>query len=293
MSPNARPPVIVRRCCAPRPRGCVRCGADRHTSSASSSIRASVTRRDAGWTLAGESGRRLADIPTARPIAVRRPMPVLPHQAGHAMLATRLARLPEIEKHTRCPEAALTRLERRANHSEQPRVFHRPYRHRTPRPLVVPTGCDPELLAPDLGGELLPVSRDDLVLPANASWSGLRWHRRFLSFWGVTSAASTKVRIFQCDRMNHATTMALALIGPQLRPRPSVGVDGQDSADSSLMSGSAHHLPTLSSDRCPPISGIRPSMAPNAQIEEPRRVPRLFKPQVARTTRRCSAACGN
>ena len=137
--------------------------------------------------------RRLADLLPARAIAGQRPEPVLPHEAGHAMLATRLARLPEIKEHAWRPEDAPARLERRANPSEQPRVLHRPRRPRAPQPLGVPTGRNAELAAHDLRGELPSMGLDELVLPANAICSGLRWHGRFLSLRRLTLAPSAKV----------------------------------------------------------------------------------------------------
>lgn len=123
---------------------------------------------------------------------MQRAEPVRPHEAGHAMLAARLARFPKIKEHAWCPVYALARFERCADQSEQTRVLHRPRRLRALQPLVEPTGRDAEFAAHDLRGELLPMSLDELVLPPNAICSGLRWHGRFLSLRRLTLAPSTK-----------------------------------------------------------------------------------------------------
>jgi hypothetical protein len=55
--------------------------------------------------------RRLADLQAARSMAMEGAEPVLLHQAGHAMLAARLARLPQIKEYAWRPGDALPRLE--------------------------------------------------------------------------------------------------------------------------------------------------------------------------------------
>jgi hypothetical protein len=81
---------------------------------------------------------------------------------------------------------ALTRLARCADHSEQPRVLHRPRRLRVLQTVLAPTGHDAERTVHDLRGKLLSMSLDELAFPSNPSCYRLCWHVRILALSRLT-----------------------------------------------------------------------------------------------------------
>lgn len=81
---------------------------------------------------------RLADGPTPGAIPVQGTQPVLPHEAGHPVLAAGLARLSEIQEHAWCAVDALARDERRSDQPQQPGVLVSPPRQGLLERRVVP-----------------------------------------------------------------------------------------------------------------------------------------------------------
>jgi hypothetical protein len=132
---------------------------------------------------------------------MERAEPVLPHEEGHAMVATPLARLPDVDEYARRPVNPLARFAKSADQSEQSRVFHRPRRLQALQPLEEPKERNAALAAHSLSGKLFSRGLDELVLPPNAICSGLRSHGRFISLRRLTLAPSTKVWQLQLSQL--------------------------------------------------------------------------------------------
>lgn len=124
----------------------------------------------------GDQHRRLSDDPAARAIAVQRAQAVLAHQALDPVLATGLARLPQVEEHPRRAVDALARGERGADEAQQSCVLDGPIRQWTLDPRVVTAWRHTEDPAHHVGRKLLPVGLDKGVLCADASSLGICRH---------------------------------------------------------------------------------------------------------------------